>query len=286
MLVRKIGLKISRLFFIIFYLNVVHLQTPSWAISTNPEWLADLRQKGLVMTEDDLKQLITDPTSNKGLRTKIAKRYSLIIEAISARKGELKSLYQKRDANEKQRIINDVQPLLSLIIVKVLTPLWMGGPWDLNGVPGETPNLSKPVACGHFIQKILTDAGFNIVKNRGTWLAYLSTSNLIRTLSDNKPKPYKSWNSTAAELKKQGPGMYVFGLDCGWGHVLFGKYDENGKLLFIHAGPHFEGLSVNYNDGEKYITRLCGKRIVFAKIDAVLAKKWLLGVPIQPCVVM
>lgn len=238
------------------------------------------------MTEDDLKQLRTDPTNNKELRAKIAKQYSLILEAISARKRELKSLYQKGNAKEKGRIINDVQRLLSLIILKVLTPLRMDGPWDLNGVPGKKPDFNRPVACGHFIQKILTDAGCNIIKNRGTWLAYLSTSNLIRTLSDNKSKPYTTWHSVAAELKKQGPGMYVFGLDCGWGHVLFGRYDENEKLLFIHAGPHFEGLSVNYDDGEKYITRLCGKRILFAKIDTVLAEKWLLGIPIKSCVVM
>ena len=82
-------------FLLICQLCLCLFQTPSWAISTHPEWLADLRQKGLVMTEDDLKQLRTDPTSHKELKTKIAKQYSLILEAISTRKRKLKSLYQK-----------------------------------------------------------------------------------------------------------------------------------------------------------------------------------------------
>jgi len=276
----------KNLFLLINCLYISQSCVQSWAMSTNEAWLSNLRQKGLILKEDILDQLKSDPTGNIELRSEIAKKYHLLLKAISARKQEFKIHYQQASDKEKHQIINNVQALLSLIITKVLTPLWMGGPWDFNGVPGKKPDINKPVACGHFVQKILENAGFNIVKNQGTWLAYLSQSDVIRTLVDSEPKQYTTWDSVEAELKKQGLGVYVFGLECGWGHVLFGSFEEPEKLLLIHAGPHFNGASVNYDDGKKYITSLCGEKIWFSKIDVTLAKKWLLNIPIKPCMVM
>lgn len=152
----------------------------------------------------------------------------------------------------------------------------MGGDWDFNSVPGKKPDLNKPVTCGHFVQKILTDVGFNIRRRGSTWLAYLAPEDFINSFHGDNTIDYSNWNNMINKMTKDGPGLYLIGLEGGWGHVLFGKYQGGKKLLLMHAGQHPKGARVNYDDGKTYLTEFnYWQHIWIKRVDEDLVKKWL-----------
>lgn len=250
------------------------------------KWLDDLEKRNLILPSAQCNNLKDNPNELKNLKKRVAINYLILLNSIHKRKKELTTIYLNADRSEKEIVLNEAEKTLIIIIERLLTPLWIGGSWDFNGIPDKIPNLDKPIACGHFIQKILTDSGFNIKKNKSTWLAYLDPKNFVKSIGKNNLLEYNDWNGILDKLKGGGPGIYIFGLECGWGHILFGRYYGNENLLFIHSGPHPEGTSVNYNKGKEYISSFCGNKIWAQKIDKTIIKKWLLNEPIKPCIAM
>jgi len=273
---------------IFFILNLLFNTFCLESISGSQEdkWLDSLKIRGIALENSILEQLKDNPTGFKKLRHSISKKYSVLLGEIQTKRKSLSTLYQKSDNQSRERIVSESEKILMTIIVKLITPLWVGGEWDFNGVPGKKPDLSKPVACGHFVQKVLSDSGFNIKRNKGTWLGYLSPKNFVKSFIEIEPKQHTTWESVFAEIQNQGKGLYLLGLECGWGHVLLGRYFGKKELLLIHSGPHPGGASVNYDDGKSYISGFCGEKIWIVKIGHELIEKWLLNKPIKPCVVM
>ena len=247
-------------------------------------WLQNLQQKGLILTSIQIDSLIENPQSLLSIRKQMILKYEQLLSEISKKKHGLAIAFQNGNERFKDSLLIEAEVTLCAIVERLLVPLWIGGTWDFYGVPGKTPDLEKPVACGHFIQKILMDAGFNIKKNKETWLAYLDPQSLVKTFASGKQISYSDWSDLLKILIEDGPGLYIVGLECGWGHVLLGRYYGKEDFLLMHAGPHPVGASVNYNDGKSYITDFCGDKICVVRIGKLLTKKWLLNEPIVPYV--
>ena len=276
---RLSGFKFIILLSIIFFNHILFSQQPYSAAN----WMMQLEKEKLILAQSKTDSLTENPALFKNLRKEMAKSYPVLLHKINAIKVSLRDDFNKADAAGKDKILAKGKGCLENIIEKALIPLWMGGAWDFNGVPKRKPDLDHPVACGHFVQKILTDAGFNIQRNGSTWLAYLGPKDFIHSFSAKEPFDYKTWDRLLQDLKKQGSGLYLLGLEGGWGHVLFAKYSGGEDLLLMHAGPHARGASVNYDEGKNYLTEFNHwDHIWVIKIDERLVKKWLIGAVVMP----
>ena len=256
-------------------------------------WLTKLEKSKLKIPDSQINDLIhKDPNLITKEKKLAIKKYNQLLTEIEKKRVSLAKKYKnvKKKQQEKIKILKIADEYISSIIEKLLFPLWAGGDWEFDGVPKKIPDPDRPVACGHFVQKILSDTGFNIKKNGTTWLAYLSPINLVKTFSksQNKVIDFKNWKNLKKNLLDiKGSGIYIFGLECGSGHVLLGRYNKKkGKLLFMHSGPHPDGASVNYDDGKSYIEDYCGNKIWANKFDESIIEKWFLKKVIKPNIEM
>lgn len=251
-------------------------------------WVDSLRNGGLALPREDVLALARDPLPPGSPLPDSSQRYSELLQAIEQKHNELAVRYRAAPPGiERGRVVDAADAYLEVIIADLLFPSWLGVGWDFFGVPGRVPRLDRPVACGHFVQKLLEDAGFNTQKRAGTWLAYLAPRNLLQSVSGHVPEEEPAWDGISAYLRGQGPGLYLLGLDCGWGHVGLLRLESEGDLWFLHSGPHFRGASVSMDDGERYLRHFIEwQHVWMVKFDSDIAVKWLEGTAIVPCVVM
>ena len=238
-------------------------------------WLDSLRDSHLVLPQHQIIKLKDDPQAYLEQRKDLALKYDLIRQKIDMKR---KTLYQQQSVGSNQdRVIAEAEQILIQSIESVLIPLWVGTSWDFNGVPGDKPDLDHPIACGHFIQKIMKDVGFNLVRNGSTQMAYLSTKHWVQSLTGEIPVNYGSWDGILAKFKAEGPGLYVMGIDVtsGWGHMLFARYNGTEDVLLLHAGIHPGGASMHLDEGKYYLDDFLDLQNVWlARFDAKLVETW------------
>lgn len=248
-------------------------------------WIKGIPDSNLVFTDRQISELYQYPLLFKNKKEYIASKYQSLIQIISNKKQDLKDLFAKYDSTQKENVLILSENVLAAAIEKLLIPAWIGAPWDFDGVPGKTPDLKKPVACGHFVQKILTDAGFNIKKNRSTWLAYVTPEHIVQSIIEKQPIDYKNWSNLVKKMQQDGPGLYILALKGEWEHIVFAHYFDKENVLIMHAGPHPRGASINYDDGRYYLTEYMDWKHIWAtKLNNEIVKKWIEGTPIIPFV--
>ena len=251
-------------------------------------WVDSLRTEGIVLSHGDFQRLHEDPFCVVDRVGSPSGRYGEILNILDRKQSELQARYRAVcGLEDRSEIIALTRRYLEAIIYEILFPLWVGVDWDFFGVPGKAPSSRKPVACGHLLEKLLADAGFVVQKRAGTRLAYLAPKDFIQSVQGSEPKDHRDWASAADYLREHGPGLYFFGLEAGWGHVLMGRYLEPGKLWLLHSGPHPRGTSVSIDNGEHYLTEFeRWQHIWVTGLNAALTVKWLEGSAFVPCVVM
>lgn len=251
-------------------------------------WVDSLRNEGLALPSRDVLALARDPLPAGSPLPGPSQRYSELLQAIERKRAELSTTYRKASADsERSRIVEEADGYLETIIGDLLFPSWLGVGWDFYGVPGRTPRTDRPVACGHFVQKLLEDAGFRTQKRAGTWLAYLAPRDLLQSVAGYVPDDLLAWDGVSVRLEEQGPGLYLLGLEIGWGHVGLLRFESDGDFWFLHSGPHFGGASVNIDEGEHYLRDFVAwEHIWMARVDSTIVIKWLEGTAVVPCVVM
>jgi len=239
-------------------------------------WVDSLRTEGLALSREEFQRLHEDSFCVVDRAGSPAGRYEDVLGAVDRKQDDLQSRYRTdSELKNPDEIVSLAQCYIEAIVYEILFPLWVGIEWDFSGVPGKVPRPGQPVACGHLLQKLLTDAGFTVQKRAGTWLAYLAPEDFIQSIQGSGPEDYRNWSRTAEYLEERGPGLYFFGIEAEWGHVLMGRYLESGKLWLLHSGPHPRGANVNIDDGERYLTEFQGwQHIWVARLDGALAVKW------------
>ncbi|MBX2802395.1 MAG: hypothetical protein KTR31_32245, partial [Myxococcales bacterium] len=129
------------------------------------------------------------------------------------------------------------EPALRGAIVDLIEA-WYGTPWDFYGtaaVPGD-----DPIACGHFVAGVLSDAGLEVERRR---LGQQAAEHIIQTVtSEASIRRYRSEpvRTIVADVQQSGPGIYIVGLDH---HVGFLVHHDDGVVGFCHS-TYLEGLGV------------------------------------------
>lgn len=153
--------------------------------------------------------------------------YTEKLKAIETKRLELANEY--RQSANKKAILEKAQKLLVSSIYNEIFPAWYGTDWDFYGTT-ETPKEGK-IACGYFVTTVLRDAG---VKVQRVSLAQQASENIIKSLT-TVPFIKRFHNAKienfVADVKNQGEGLYVVGLDV---HVGFILHDSD-EVWFIHS---------------------------------------------------
>lgn len=171
----------------------------------------------------------------------VRSKYQATLNNIETKRQEFYSAYKiATSAQSQAEIIESIQDYLSESLEQNIFPAWYGTVWDYNGmsaVPGE-----GKIACGYFITRILSQLGFKI---KYIQLAQQTSRNMIRNLVPKVDIIYsfnnEAVNSVKEKIKQLGKGIYIAGLDC---HVGFIIYDGDEFYRFVHASYYSPPLCV------------------------------------------
>jgi hypothetical protein len=153
--------------------------------------------------------------------------YAEKLKSIEKERQKLAAEY--RQSADKRVVLEKAQKLFVSSIYNEIFPAWYGTDWDFYGTT-ETPREGK-IACGYFVTTVLRDAG---VKVQRVSLAQQASENIIKSLT-TAPFIKRFHNAKienfVADVKNQGEGLYVVGLD---NHVGFILHDGT-EVWFIHS---------------------------------------------------
>jgi len=139
------------------------------------------------------------------------------------RKLRCNSLYARYNQTKKKADKHHLQRYFA----DSLLPCWYGTLWDYNGT-ALMPSEGK-IACGYFITTTLQHTGMHVTRIK---MAQCPSSVLIRTVcSDIRTYRNKPLEDLISQVKKDGTGLYIAGLDFHTGFIWY-----NGtEVYFIHA---------------------------------------------------
>jgi hypothetical protein len=157
--------------------------------------------------------------------------------------------------------ISQKEKIFVTAITKNIIPSWIGTAWDFNGVT-QTPQQGS-IACGYFVTTVLQDGGVNLARIK---LAQCASEQMITTLVTTKYISRFSnlpITSFVANVKNQGYGLYIVGLDNHTGFI----YNDGTTVYFIHST--FVGTrNVQQEKAESSIVLASSKYKVLGKISA------------------
>lgn len=166
------------------------------------------------------------------------KNYDKIKESIRQDRLEFKrQIDAATTAEEKNAIVVKAQQYLAKALTKEIAPAWYGTYHDYNGavnVPGGRDTVKESIACGYFVGTVLAHMDFNLDRKD---LGRQNSPWLIKSVSHPiKTNTYwrKSHYAVVEDIVKEGPGVYVVGMDR---HVGFIIYDGE-KTAFVHSYKH------------------------------------------------
>jgi hypothetical protein len=149
---------------------------------------------------------------------------------------------------------------------------WYGTDWDFNGtsqVPGE-----GSIACGYFVTTLLRDMGIKLNRVKE---ACSASEAMIKSLTGDKYiHRYSNYTIErfVEEIKKQGDGIYLTGLDNHTGFVVC----KNGEVDFVHSGGGAPARVLRENALQSGLLKASHYRVT-GKItdDEEFLRKWLKG---------
>ena len=121
----------------------------------------------------------------------------------------------------KQTLLNNIRDSLFTC--------WLGTPWDFYGTT-EEPNNGK-IACGYFVTTLLRDMGVTVDRIRHAQCASEEMIKAVCIKNSIHRFSNESIPSFIDEIKKNGTGLYVVGLDYHTGFIL----NDGEEIYFIHA---------------------------------------------------
>jgi hypothetical protein len=151
-----------------------------------------------------------------------ANSYQTCKKSIDSLRLRYKSQWPRLKKSERERLFSNA-------VANTIVPHWMGTPWDFNGTT-ETPGQGS-IACGYFVTTVLRDAGLPLQRVK---LAQCASEEMICSLV--RPALVQRYSQVpiaafVTALMKQGPGLYIVGLDSHTGFL----YHDGQELYFIHA---------------------------------------------------
>lgn len=135
--------------------------------------------------------------------------------------------------NLKNKTVSEKGEKLTYLLSKRIFPYWYGTKWDFHGTT-ENPNEGE-IACGYFVTTTLRDIGVPL--NRVKLAQCASEKMIIELVAEKNIKRFSNIDIVAFEnqLKENGNGLYIVGLDNHTGYLLL---SEEGNY-FIHSSGIF-----------------------------------------------
>ena len=167
--------------------------------------------------------------SDTGIKKKIASNSLPQTIGFTCNYPEYKSISKRLfkqytnnpDSLNKQTLLNNIRDSLFTC--------WLGTPWDFYGTT-EEPNNGK-IACGYFVTTLLRDMGVAVNRTRHAQCASEEMIKAVCIKNSIHRFSNESISSFIDEIKKQGVGLYVAGLDFHTGFIL----NDGEEIYFIHA---------------------------------------------------
>jgi hypothetical protein len=152
------------------------------------------------------------------------------VKQLAARiKQQLQHQYMRANAAGKAVVFADARHKVTALLCKEFATAWHGTPWDFNGVT-QVPGKGD-IACGYFVTTVLRNIG--VLLNR-VKLAQCASGQIIANLVSREHKSWLgdlSFDAFISNIKSNGEGVYVIGLDF---HVGFLLHDGK-ELYFFHS---------------------------------------------------
>ncbi|MBI1781000.1 MAG: hypothetical protein HYR66_06480 [Sphingobacteriales bacterium] len=155
---------------------------------------------------------------------------SVVVELDVSKYPETKKNIVLLVKNQHSENFNEAYSKLFVnAVTDSIIPYWYGTKWNFYGNT-ETPQQGT-IACGYFVTTVLRDAGCPI--NRVKLAQYPSEKIITSLVSKKSIRRYSNvpLNEFIDDIKKQGEGLFVIGLD---NHVGFLLNDDKG-VWFIHS---------------------------------------------------
>jgi hypothetical protein len=149
------------------------------------------------------------------------------IDSIKTERQNLAKEY--RNSSNKKIVIEKARKAFVSSIYKDIFPEWYGTDWNFYGTT-QTPKVGQ-IACGYFVSTVLRDAGAKVQR---VSMAQQASENIIKSLTSAKfIKRFSNFKieKFIDDVKSQGEGLYVVGLDVHVGFIL----DDGENVWFIHS---------------------------------------------------
>lgn len=188
------------------------------------------------------------------------------------RQSLLSSYMRAANSVEKSAVLDRAREAIIRSAYYDLFEFWYGTPWDFYGTT-ETPGQGK-IACGYFVTTVLRDLGLKVQRAK---LAQQASENIIRSLTTEgyiKRYRLKSISDFVEDVRKDGPGIYIVGLDVHVGFVV----NVDDEVYFVHSS-YMDPLYVVKEKALESKILAASKYRVLGKISAddELILKWLRG---------
>lgn len=214
-----------------------------------------------------------EPREVRGTNYKIRSKEKETYEELKARvcmvQDSLSKAYQYANKKQKDSLLEVARQFVFETITKDFFPQWLGTPWDFNGC-ARSPGKGK-IACGQFVNAVLSDAGFDIPRNH--W-AQLASEPVIKILSsDLKRFSNKPIKNVVTYIKGREDGLYIVGLDMHVGYI----YKSGKTMKFVHSSYYDpeKGVVAEELDSENPL-KDSKYRVVGKILDDEMMKKWIM----------
>ncbi|MBD3166396.1 hypothetical protein GF324_07350 [bacterium] len=245
------------------------------------EWLETMRSDGLALSTAERTAVENAPRAAHPRRDALLERYPDILAAVEAFRNTHKQGFEHLSGSERAERLRIAEDAIRAILTEVLWPLWSGGAWTINGT-AQIPQ-SGSIACGHYVQRLMTASGFQVESRPGLHMAHLASDEQVWSWGGVHRENLGGWDGLERFVAHEGHGVYIVGMSADWGHVMFLHAQRGRPPQLNHAGPSPGGANVTYDRAEPYVKRFLRPYLVHAvKLDSVFARKWLTGKAFYP----
>jgi len=263
------------------------------ALASFNEWQNEQSANSLTITTESEPQ-ITGPQGilkstlfqKRGYSTfdldSLRTNYSEFLRYVESQRTNLSRKYN----TDRKRTIEEARDFIYHTINDVLMPAWLGTDWNFYGTTRQ-PGSGR-IACGHYVARVLHDAGFDVDDSSTcTGLGVQLSGNIAGTMCPNEEiKWYR--NSTIgeieADLTKNGDSIFVMGHACGAGFFV----TRDGEAYVCNSTHHFlEGeprvVYVPIEESPDVSASLSSRKAIVAGnvLNDETIEKWLRGERIE-----
>jgi hypothetical protein len=196
--------------------------------------------------------------------------YSALKTQIKNTQKQFNKGYATADTNGKDSIRKAARQYVFETITSHLFGQWYGTPWAFYGHTKE-PRQGE-IACGYFVNTILSDAGFNIPGD--DWAQLASETFIVKLTSDLKRSSNKPISETQKYVANRGDGLYLVGLDKHVGFI----YVKGETVKFVHSNYYQREIGVMAEDLDtKNPLRDSKYRVLGKLLDDKMMENWITG---------